>query len=87
MVKNSSADEGESRNAGSIPGSGRSPGKGNGIPLQCACVENPMDRGTWRATVNGVVKSRTRLSAHAAPAGAGDAGAGVHVGLYDYLNF
>ena len=46
-----------------------------------------MDRGTWRATVNGVVKSRTRLSAHAAPAGSGDAGAGVHVGLYNYLNF
>ena len=46
---------------GSIPGSGRSPGEGNGNPLQCSCLENPMDRGTW-ATVLGVAKSRTRLS-------------------------
>ena len=45
-----------------------------------------MDRGTWRATVNGVVKSWTRLSARTAPAGAGDPGSGVQVGLYDYLN-
>ena len=53
------------RNAGdtgSIPGSGRSPGEGNGNPFQYSCLENPMDRGAWRATVHGVAKSRTRLS-------------------------
>ena len=47
---------------GSIPGSGRSPGEGNGHPLQYYCLENPMDRGAWWATVHGVAKSRTRLS-------------------------
>ena len=46
---------------GSIPGSGRSPGEGNGNPLQYSCLENPMDRGAWWATVHGVAKSRTRL--------------------------
>ena len=47
---------------GSIPGSARSPGEGNGHPLQYSCLENPMDRGAWQATVHGVAKSRTRLS-------------------------
>ena len=47
---------------GSIPGSGRSPGEGNGNPLQYSCLENSMDRGAWWATVHGVAKSRTRLS-------------------------
>ena len=47
---------------GSIPGSGRSPGEGNGNPLQYSCLENPMDRGAWWATVHRVSKSRTRLS-------------------------
>ena len=47
---------------GSIPGSGRSPGEGNGNPLQDPCLENPMDGGAWLATVRGVAKSRTRLS-------------------------
>ena len=47
---------------GSIPGSGRSPGEGNGNPLQYSCLENPMDRGAWWATVHGVAKNRTRLS-------------------------
>ena len=46
---------------GSIPGSGRSPGEGNGNPLQYSCLENPTDRGTWWATVHGVAKSQTRL--------------------------
>ena len=46
----------------SIPGSGRSPGEGNGNPLQYSCLENPMDGGAWWATVHGVAKSRTRLS-------------------------
>ena len=47
---------------GSIPGLGRSPGEGDGNPLQYSCLENPMDRGTWGATVHGVAKSQTRLS-------------------------
>ena len=47
---------------GSIPGSGRSPGEGNGSPLQYSCLENPMDRGALQATVHGIEKSRTRLS-------------------------
>ena len=47
---------------GSIPGSGRSPGEGNGNPLQYSCLENPMDGGAWWATVHGVTKSRKRLS-------------------------
>ena len=44
---------------GSIPGLGRSPGEGNGNPLQCSCLENPMDGGAWWATVHGVAKSQT----------------------------
>ena len=49
-------------NPGSIPGSGRSPGEGNGNLLQYSCLENPMDGGTWYATVHGVAKSQTQLS-------------------------
>ena len=48
--------------ADSIPGSGRSPGEGNGNPLQYSCLENLMDGGAWQATVHGVAKSRTRQS-------------------------
>ena len=48
-------------NLGSIPGSGRSPGEGNGNPLQYSCLENPMDRGAWRAIVHEVAKSQTQL--------------------------
>ena len=47
---------------GSIPGLGRSPGEGNGNPLQYSCLENPVDRGAWWATVHGVAKGGTRLS-------------------------
>ena len=47
---------------GLIPGSGRSPGEGNGNPLQYSCLENSMDGGAWWAIVQGVAKSRTRLS-------------------------
>ena len=49
-------------NLSSIPGLERLPGEGNGNPLQCSCLEKPMNRGAWRATVHGVSKSRTRLS-------------------------
>ena len=66
VVKSPSANAGNIRDFGSIPGSVRSPGGGNGIPLQCSCLENPMDRGTWRATVQGVAKSqRKQLSTRA----------------------
>ena len=47
---------------GSVPGSGRSPAEGNGSPLKYSCLENPMDRGAWRAAVHGVAKSQTWLS-------------------------
>ena len=47
---------------GPIPGSGVSPGEGNGNPLQYSCLENPMDREAWQTTVHGITKSRTRLS-------------------------
>ena len=47
---------------GLIPGLGRSPGEGNGYPLQYSCLENSMNRGAWRATVHGETKSRTQLS-------------------------
>ena len=49
------------RDLGSIPGMGRSPGGGHGSPLHYSCLENPMDRGAWRARVHGVTKTRTRL--------------------------
>ena len=47
---------------GSIPGLGRFPGEGNGNPFQYSCLENPMDRGAWQATVYKVTKSQTRLN-------------------------
>ena len=50
---------GDISNAGSILGSGRSPGGGHGDPLQSSCLENPMDRGAWWATVHGVAQSQT----------------------------
>ena len=59
--KNQPANAGDTRDTGSIPGSGRSPGKGNGNPFQYSCLGNPLDRGSWQATVHGVVKSQTRL--------------------------
>ena len=49
-------------NPGSIPGLRRSPGEGNGSPLQYSCLENPMDRGAWLATAHGVAKSWTQLN-------------------------
>ena len=61
MVKNPPANAGDAKDTNSIPGSGRSPGEGNGNPLQYSCLDNPMDRGAWRATVLGIAKSQTRL--------------------------
>ena len=65
MVRNPSANAGDTRDTSSIPGSGRSPVVGNGNPLQYPCLENPMDRGAWQAMVHWVTKSWTQLSMHA----------------------
>ena len=54
MVKNSPANAGDVGDAGSIPGLGRSPGEGNGNPLQYFCLRNPLDRGAWWAIVRGI---------------------------------
>ena len=59
VVKNLPASAGDTGDAGSVPGLGRSPGEGNGNPLQHSCLENPMDRGTWQVKVHGVAKSWT----------------------------
>ena len=72
MVKNPPANPGDTREEGSIPGSGRPPGERHGNPLQYSCLENSMDRGAWQSTVQGVAKSWTRLS-H-----------GVHTHIYDW---
>ena len=61
VVKNPPANAGD---VGLTPGLGRSPGVGNGNPLQYSCLGNPMDRGAWWATVHGVAKVWTRLSTH-----------------------
>ena len=62
MVKNPPANAGDAGDSGSIPGLGRSPREGNGNPLQYSCLENPTDRGAWRATVLGLANSQTPLS-------------------------
>ena len=59
VLKNLLASVGDIRDAGSIPELGRSPGGGHGNPLQCSCLENPMDRGTWLAMVQRAAKSWT----------------------------
>ena len=64
VVKNPPANEGATRDECTIPGSGRSPGGGNGYPLQYSCLENPVDRGTWWATAHGVTKNWKQLSMH-----------------------
>ena len=56
VIKNLPANAGDIRDVGSIPGSGRSPGE-SGNPLQYSCLENPIDRGAWQATVHGVAES------------------------------
>ena len=61
MVKNLPANARDLRDAGSIPGLGRSPGGGQSNPPQCSCLENPMDRGAWQATVHRITESRTQL--------------------------
>ena len=70
VIKNLPANAGDIRDTSSIPGSGRSLGGGHGYPLQYSCLENPMDRGTWWATVHGVAKSWTQLKQLSTYAGA-----------------
>ena len=62
LVENPIANAGDARDVGSIPGLGRSPGVENGSPLQYSCLENPMDREAWWATVLGATKSQTQPS-------------------------
>ena len=62
VVKNPSSNAGDAGVVSLVPGSGGSPGEGNGNPLQYSCLENSVDRGAWWATVHGVVKSQ--LSTH-----------------------
>ena len=59
MIKNPPTNAGDARDMSSIPGSGRSPGVGNGNSLQCSCLENSMDRGAFWVTFHGVMKSQT----------------------------
>ena len=58
-VKNLPDNAGDAGDMGSIPGSGRSPGEGNGYPLQYSCLKNSIERGAWWATVHGITKSQT----------------------------
>ena len=61
VIKNSPANAGDVRGIGSIPGWGRSPGRGHGNPFQYSCLENPMDREVWQAKIHMVPQSQTRL--------------------------
>ena len=64
VAKNLPAIAGDTRDTGSVSGSGRSPGVGNGNSLQYALLENPMGKGAWRATSHGAAKGQIRLSEH-----------------------
>ena len=72
VVNDLPASVGDVRHSGSIPGSGSFPGGGHGSPLQYSCLQNPMDRVAWRATVHGVAKSHTRLKQLSTQAGTGN---------------
>ena len=61
VVENPSADAGDIRDTGLIPGWGRFPGGGHDNPFKYSCLENPMDRGAWRAMVQRVIKSQTQM--------------------------
>ena len=62
MIKNLPANAGDARDAVSIPGSGRCPGGGCGNPLQYSCLENPMDRGAWQATVHSMGRKESDMT-------------------------
>ena len=76
-AKNLPANAGDAGDTGLIPGLGKSPGEGNGNPLQYFCMENSMDRGVWRVTVYGVAKRQTWLSTHTH----------IYIPLYMYHSF
>ena len=65
VVKNASANAGDTRDLGSIPGLGRSLGEGNGNSFQYSCLENSKDRGDWQTTAHGFAKGQTQLRMHA----------------------
>ena len=71
LRKESTCQAGDAGDVGSIPGSGRSPGRGNGSPLQYSCLENPMDRGTWWVMVHGSQRVRYDLATRPPPPGLG----------------
>ena len=79
MVKNPPASAEDARDTGLIPGLGRSPGGGNGNPVQYSCLGNPMDREAWQAAVGGVTKIQTRLRT-------AKRSRGIHLGIcvYDF---
>ena len=85
VVKNPPDHAGDAGDAGSIPGSGRSPGGGNGNPLQFSCLENPMDRGAWRAKVHEVTKSQTQLSDWAPMKSYSNTGTHCDIWVYQWL--
>ena len=64
VVKKPSANAGDLKDVVLIPGLGRHPGVGNGTPLQYSCLENPMDRGAWRAMVHRVARNQTEVTSH-----------------------
>ena len=64
VVKNLPVNAGDTKDLGSIPGLGKSPGVGNGTPLPNSCLEDPMGRGAWGAIVHGATKSQVRLTTH-----------------------
>ena len=64
VVKNLPANAGDVRDVGSIPGLGRSPGVGSGNPLQYSCLESPVERGAWWATVHGIAKNAWWATVH-----------------------
>ena len=81
VVNNLPVNAGDKRDSGSIPGLGRSPGGGHGNPLQYSCLENPMDRGAWWATVHGVAKIQTwlkQLSMHTCKLRAASLSVAIH---------
>ena len=73
VLKNLSANAGDIRDANWIPGLGRSPGVGNGNPLQYSCLGNPMDREAWWATVHGIIKSQTETKQY------------IYIDIYIYI--
>ena len=80
MIKNPPTNGGDRREEGLIPGSGRSPGIGNGSPPQYSFLENPMDRGAWWVMVHGVAKSQTQLNVRVC------ARAHTHTGLHTHTH-